>query len=595
MNPINKLRYNTGSTEPLCFNVNDIAVGISSDYMLSNTYAESCFTGWYQSITSTKTLNIFGDYVVVSNKPPGGSLYFSGDSNILIDDPSGYCFLNCNDFTLEFWVYFESLDSNNVPLITNARDSSTSGYKIMAVPDIGAQQGYEFGLYLGSGSGTWDIINGPTVSGIYYPINTWHHVCLSRKGTQIIFTINGTQLEGIGVGTTCIDNLSADSKVGICRYTNIKVNEKYLFMTNLRYYIGRAKYNASTSFTPPSYPLSAIGKIGNLDSTPLLFNAFQDSKKFYNSGQRNLTIGRDNVLWSGSTPFLNDIPEIYKWSQGDGSTGFINNLRNIAVNMGDNVTFTTVSGATNWYLSKNNLYIQNFDYEDIPTSGLTYYYDPQHIMSLPSSPFAPTGSTGSSVYNLVNTGTETWETFTNQSYKNDALSTDAGYFSLQSLDITSAFTVVTIFRNLANSFTVKESLLPGVSASTGNGFSIYNLDNTANDIRLSFNIFSSSGVELNLINYSGYTLSAYTMFTITSNGTNDHHVYKNGSRIFSGTTACNRTSSNINIYWGLQKGSVSNTQSGLDFKLFCVYNRALTLSEVSRLHSELRTRMNISI
>jgi len=578
MNPINKVRYNNGTLEPLCFNKGNISIGMSSDYMINDAYAESCFTGWYQSMDSSGSTGIFDNYVVLSNKSPGGSMNFSDDDDITINDPSGFLNLDCNDFTLEFWIYVDGSTLSS-PIITNTNKNDTSGYRIDVTTDAGNNT-VSFDLYLGSSAGSWDIYANST--GGIFVFDTWYHVCLSRSGDDFKLSVNGSWILNTN-NSSCITDRT---KVIIGGYIDNKGINNFS-ITNIRYYIGRAKYDLNSNFTPPSYPISAIGKITNIDSTPLLFNAFQNSKLLYNSGQRSFTIQNTGVQWRSETPFLYDIPEIYNFKQGN-TTTFINNLRNIAVNMGDNVNFTTVSGATDWYLSKNNIFIQNFNYENIPTSGLTYLYDPEHIMSLPGSPFSPTGSTGTSVYNLIDNTTTTWEIYSPAAYKS-ALVTDGGFLYMNNLPITSEFTVITIFNAVSSTFLNAKTCLPGVTGNTANGFQFMSFKD--GEKGLDFILFdSSSNPTVILPNFTGYTLTNYNMFTITSNGSNNHRVYVNNTGFEPNTSTINRTSSNININWG---STIDGGLEDIQFKLFMVYNRELTETDVSNIYDKLRNRIGM--
>lgn len=604
-NIVNKVRYNNGILEDLCFNKDNISLGISSDYKISDSadnlpdaYAESCFTGWYQSVSTTNniTANTKSNYVLLSNKPPGGSVQLPGTTMINISDSNlGYTALSCKDFTLEMWIYVPD-DSPNIfttPIITNGDNSSYSqGYKIEVTHD-GLGNIY-FNTYLGSISGNWDILNSITEPQIAYGTNMWHHICLSRKDNIIKFSVDGNWIFAAN-SNLCISSANTSSFIGGFRNSTVNKGTEGFYFTNLRFLFGMVKYNLNSNFTVPTYPISAIGNTGSTITVPLLFNAFQNTKKFFNHGQRNFTIIETGTMpWSSNTPFLYDIPRIYKWGQTANANDFITNMNNIAKNIDGSGPFTTFQEVTNWYRGKNNVFINNFECENIPTSGLTYYYDPEHIMSFPGA-VDFSGHTGSSVYNLVNNSTSVLDIKDPNNFRTDELyTTTNNYFDIKNLTINSAFTAVVVFRKQNNSFNYT-SLIVGVTGVTsqnvGNGFTIEGRTTTK---ELTASIYNSGTTKTTILgNYTNYTLTAYTMFALSSNGIDNHKVHKNGTNIITDTSTIRRTSNSRNVYFGLVP--FTNNVEELNYKLFCLYNRQLTEDEIDRLYKRLQNRMGISI
>lgn len=622
-NLVNKVRYNNGILEDLCFNKDNISLGISSDYKISDSadnlpdaYAESCFTGWYQSVNTgiSSTANTKSNYVLLSNKPPGGSIFLQKrQSGVRIRETgqNGIPFLNCNDFTLEFWVKFAGFSytpftlPNLTPIITNTISTFVSGYIIGIYTDGNGIS--NLALYLGSDQSTvlnpWDIFN-DALTDSFISADTWYHVCLSRKEYDIKFAVNGVWTKSVNTAL-CIDNLSgvtSDNEVYIGTYSNtynVGMTDKCdFYITNLRYLIGVAKYDLNAeNFTPPSYPISAIGNSAHTFNVPILLNTFQSSKAFFNSGiSRNIAINSKDTTWQNNTPFLYDIPRIYKWGQTANANDFISNMNNFAKNIDGSGPFTTFQEVTNWYRGKNNVFINNFEYENIPTSGLTYYYDPEHIMSFPGA-VDFTGHTGSSVYNLINNSTSVLDIKDPNNFRTDELYTSTNnHFDINNLTINSAFTAVVVFRKQNSSFDFGGSLIVGITGNTSqnisNGFIINTQNNTTN--QLNFSIYNSGTTQSQILTrYSAYTLTNYNMFTLSSNGVNNHKVYKNGTNIITDTSTIIRTSGSRNVYFGLKSGT--NDVEELNYKLFCLYNRQLTEDEIDRLYKRLKNRMEISI
>lgn len=578
MDPVNKVRYNNGTLENLCFNKDNISVGISSDYMVTDAYAESCNTGWYQSKDATAR------YTLITNKSPGGSIYITNGQKIDYDDAPGNTALGTNDFTIEFWFYVLSSGDTfaSSPFLCNVAESDDKGYKINMSFDGSEIFIY---VYMGSGDSTWDIANDVQINTTTLSVDTWYHFCLSRKNIDFNCSINGIWQNSFNQSSLSI---TSGATISIAGYTDTVGRVKDIYFTNLRFLIGFSKYDFNTNFTPPIYPISAIGQTGGTFNTPLLLNVFQSSKKFFNQGTQKRQIdqsqGTGQSSFSSLTPFLYPIPKLYSWDQS-GSTTFINNISNIAASDFGQGPFTTTQQATDWYRSKNNIFINNFDYEDIPTDGLVYLYDPEHIMS---NPFATdlTGLTGSSLYNLVNNTTSVLNIVSESNYRAIEIYTNPNYFSITGLSNNDqAFTMVVVFKRESTTFS-STTLVVGTTGSTSNGFKISPSNSISNS--LNFYLYNNVGTERLIANdYTFYTLSAYTMFTIATNGVDEHKVYKNKILVNTDTTSFGRSSDTLDIYFD------APTPQGNQYKLFCFYDKYLDIGSIDILYNAISARLTI--
>lgn len=578
MNPVNKVRYNNGILEDLCFNKDRISVGVSSDYMVNDAYAESCNTGWYQSKDAT------GRYTYISEKSPGGSIFISGGEKIEYQGAESIA-LGTNDFTIEFWFYTSGSTSYpDAPFLCNQLSTDTEGFRI-SLPFDGTNS--EVRVSLGSAGGSWDICNDQLIASSL-SANTWYHICLSRKNESFNCSVNGVWSNSIPSSPFSIFSAASFYIGGYKDGTGLLKN---FYFTNLRFLIGFSKYDLNTNFTPPTYPISAIGQTGSTFNTPFLLNVFQSSKRLFNQGtqKRTITETGGSSEFSNLTPFLYPIPKLYRWSQSGGESAFINNLSNIARSDFGEGPFTTAKQVTDWYRSKNNIFINNFDYEDIPTDGLTYLYDTGHIMSNPlTANFI--GLTNSSLFNLVNNTTSVLNIVSPSNSRNKEIYTNPDYFSIMGLSTDTGFTMVVVFKRESTTFSSTTSVV-GTTGNTNNGFKIK--PNTIGSKALDFYLYDKNGNQYLIYQTEDYTLSAYTMFTMSSNGLGtgfdpQTKIYKNKTLLVTDTTtSANRLPDTLNILFD------GTSPQGNQYKFFCFYNKYLEDSQVTRLYDAIKSRLSI--
>jgi hypothetical protein len=135
-----------------------------------------------------------------------GSIAFDGSGDYLVPtSPSSNVVLGLGsgDFTIEFWVYFNSGLGSDIVLF-DGRPLSTNG----AYPT----------LYVNSSSQISYVVSSADriTSASAFSTSTWYHIAVSRSGTSTKMFVNGTQ-----VGSTYTDSTNY---LGVARRPIIGIN-----------------------------------------------------------------------------------------------------------------------------------------------------------------------------------------------------------------------------------------------------------------------------------------------------------------------------------------------------------------------------------
>ena len=169
----------------------------------------------------------------------GYSTNFDGSGDAIEVSQTGFPAIGTSDFTIEAWVYANSLASNMA--IFDGRPSGTSGGNYITLQWHAST--YGMGFY----SAGWRITS-PTNT---LTANTWHHIALSRSGNSTKLFVDGTQ-----VGSTYSDTTSylygRNYIGGLYNNTNTWWNG---YMRDFRVSIGTARY--TSNFTPSTEALTA--------------------------------------------------------------------------------------------------------------------------------------------------------------------------------------------------------------------------------------------------------------------------------------------------------------------------------------------------
>jgi hypothetical protein len=170
----------------------------------------------------------------------GWSNFFDGTGDYLTAPNNAALLFGTGDFTVEAWVYANSLAgaSNN----TIACVWSTGQYAWFLA--INNSANLLFGYASGS---TYSFSN------TFVP-NTWYHIAVARSGTSLKAFVNGvqvgsTQTNSTNITSTALLSVGANLDGGATQYWNG-------YISNLRVLKGTALY--TSNFTPSTTPLTAI-------------------------------------------------------------------------------------------------------------------------------------------------------------------------------------------------------------------------------------------------------------------------------------------------------------------------------------------------
>ena len=300
------------------------------------------------SAPTSYQLNPFGQtisetpspYTVPAPDLYAGSIYLNGSTDYLTVPYSSVFDYGTGDFTIEAWIYLTVTPYQGDAIFC----SLTTGGS--AFQFYSATQ-----LALGTTGVAWRA----TSNSASFPINTWHHVAVSRGSGTAYFWLNG-----VNIGTVAETNTfnAASSAIAIGKSDAGSFTG---YISNLRVVKGTAVYK--TAFTPPISPLTAVA------NTSLLTN-------FTNSG-------------------------IY-----DGA--MMNNVSTV----GDSKISTTQSkfGGSSMYFDGNGDYLQTLanDYLNFGTGDFTiecWVYNEPTSATYPSFIASITGwSAGASGHRFDNTG-----------------------------------------------------------------------------------------------------------------------------------------------------------------------------------------------
>lgn len=251
-----------------------------------NAFTDKSFYGrtvTNTSVTSSTTQSKFG----------GSSASWNGSSSLLAITDSADLTLGTNDFTLNFWVCFSSLNASNWNYLALHNDLISVWWQFTYHAGLG-------GLLLQcSAFSTSDRIFPWTPS-----TGIWYHIALVKSSNVYKMYVNGSALTGSFTDANALPNVNAPLRIGSDSInTNRTLNG---YMQEFILVNGKALW--TSDFTPPTRPAQIPQRIATRDmqssvstvANPVLYlkgDSYTDSNTvIYDSSQYARTITNTNVV-----------------------------------------------------------------------------------------------------------------------------------------------------------------------------------------------------------------------------------------------------------------------------------------------------------
>jgi len=180
----------------------------------------------------------------------GGSAYFDGTGDRLTV-PDNTALESFKDFTIEFWVYYNSVAGSQVIVDKGWNDATFAPYMIYTT-------GGNILVYSSSNGSSWDVLSGNSW-GAVVP-GTWYHIALSRSGSSIRLFKNGALMTTV-TNSSILHNSASVLGIGASPAAGGMPLNGYI--SDLRM-VHTAVYTAA--FIPPTSSLTPI------TNTSLLLN-----------------------------------------------------------------------------------------------------------------------------------------------------------------------------------------------------------------------------------------------------------------------------------------------------------------------------------
>jgi len=228
----------------------------SSLTAISGTSLLTCQSNRFVDNSSSNSNFTISNVKVVGGSPftetdtANGSMYFDGTGDYLSIDQTTATSLGSNNFTLEFWIYFNAATTNsyNITGKWNSGSEWILQWRAAGVDSI-ANQHWRFYTNNGSGPST-DFTESSTTAVAPY---TWHHIALVRNGSSFNLYRNGVQIGSTLTSSASITETSDTLQIGAAQNAFTPLNG---YLSDYRLVVGTAVY--TSAFTPPTAPLTAV-------------------------------------------------------------------------------------------------------------------------------------------------------------------------------------------------------------------------------------------------------------------------------------------------------------------------------------------------
>ena len=269
--------------------------GATSTSDLSNRSGGVSFAGTAQISTA-------------QSKFGGSSLLLDGNSDYLtISDSYWASAMDSGDWTVEFWVRFAALGSNEelVGNRGNTGGNSSNGWALRKTTSNNII------LYWYEG-GQFNYLNNSQGSQTTLSADTWYHVAVTRSGNVWRLFLNGTQEDTVTDSGTIVSSNENRLFIG-----NFGTNYLNGYMDDLRITVGQARY--TSNFTAPtSAHLTSAGDVNK----HIVVNSDADGVAIGTGGINQARIAKAWADIDGSQAAANMIASSYNISSiTDHATG----------------------------------------------------------------------------------------------------------------------------------------------------------------------------------------------------------------------------------------------------------------------------------
>ncbi len=278
----------TPPTAPLTAITNTSLLTCQSNRFIDNS--TNAFTITVNGNTSVQRFSPFSPTASYASGTIGGSGYFDGTGDSLSVADNTALQMGSGDFTIEFWINFNSISSYQTPL-----SKGYTGTNALLI-----QTGNGNGrLVIYANGGAVITETGTAVTG------EWIHYALVRNGSTLTLYRNGTS-SGSATVTTNFNNTST-LYIG----SSVTTSPEYPingYMSNVRFVKGTAVY--TTTFTPPTAPLTAITNTSllcNFTNAGIIDNAMMNDLETGGNAQISTTqskFGGSSMYFDGTGDYL---------------------------------------------------------------------------------------------------------------------------------------------------------------------------------------------------------------------------------------------------------------------------------------------------